>query len=95
MKFSEVTIEDLIRYCNAYDDESTKKDMKVILEGVKSYIKSYTGLNNEEVDDIEDLTLVLLAISADMFDNREFTVENNKVNFLYKSILDMHSMNYL
>ena len=72
MKFSEVTIEDLIRYCNAYDDESTKKDMKVILEGVKSYIKSYTGLNDEEVDDIEDLTLVLLAISADMFDNREF-----------------------
>ena len=95
MKFSEVTIDDLIRYCNAYDDESTKKDMKVILEGVKSYIKSYTGLNDEEVDDIEDLTLVLLAISADMFDNREFTVENNKVNFLYKSILDMHSMNYL
>lgn len=95
MKFSEVTIEDLIRYCNAYDDESTKKDMKLILEGVKSYIKSYTGLNNEEVDEIEDLTLVLLAISAYMFDNREFTIENNKVNSLYKSILDMHSMNYL
>ena len=95
MKFSEVNIYDLISYCNAYDDESTKKDMKVILEGVKSYIKSYTGLNDEEVDDIEDLTLVLLAISADMFDNREFTIENNKVNSLYKSILDMHSMNYL
>ena len=95
MKFSEVTIDDLIRYCNAYDDEGTKKDMKIILEGVKSYIKSYTGLDDDKVDDIEDLTLVLLAISADMFDNREFTIENNKVNSLYKSILDMHSVNYL
>ena len=95
MKFSEVTINDLIRYCNAYDDESTKKDLKVILEGVKSYIKSYTGLNDEEVDDIEDLTLVLLAISSDMFDHREFSIESKNVNSLYKSILDMHSMNYL
>ncbi|MDO5518418.1 MAG: head-tail connector protein [Clostridium sp.] len=95
MKFSEVTIDDLIKYCNAYDDESTKNDMKIILSGVKSYIKSYTGLNDDEVDEVEDLTLVLLAICADMLDNREFTIENNKVNSLYKSILDMHSMNYL
>lgn len=95
MKFSEVNIYDLISYCNAYDDEKTKNEMKIILEGVKSYIKSYTGLNDEEVDDIEDLTLVLLAISSDMFDYREFSIESKNVNSLYKSILDMHSINYL
>lgn len=95
MNISEVTIENLIDYCNAYDDEQTKREMTIILSGVKAYIKSYTGLTNEEMDEIEDLTLVLLAICADMFDNREFTVESNAVNSLYKSILDMHSMNYL
>lgn len=95
MKFSEVNIYDLISYCNAYDDEKTKNEMKIILEGIKSYMKSYTGLNDEEVDDIEDLTLVLLAISSDMFDHREFSIESKNVNSLYKAILDMHSINYL
>ena len=95
MKVSEVTIDDLISYCNAYDDDTTKKDMEIILNGVKSYIKSYTGLTLDRIDEIEDLTLALLAICSDMFDNRNFTVENDKVNKLYKSILDMHSVNYL
>ena len=29
MKFSEVNIYDLISYCNAYDDEKTKNEMKI------------------------------------------------------------------
>lgn len=95
MKISEITADYLIDYCTAYNDEATKRDMEIILAASKSYIKSYTGLDDSTMDSYEDLTLILLAIASDSYDNRSFSVETSKVNQLYQSILDMHCTNLL
>jgi uncharacterized phage protein (predicted DNA packaging) len=94
MKISEVTIDDLKEYANVehdYDDVMLNN----ILLAAKSYIKGYTGLNEEQIDSKEDLTLALLVLCNEMYDNRSFSVQDNKSNFVIKNILDMYSINLL
>ncbi len=94
MKISEVTIETLKEYANVehnYDD----KIFTNILIAAKSYIKSYTGLSDEQVDKKEDLTIALMVLCNEMYDNRVFSVQDNKANTVIANILDMHSVNLL
>lgn len=94
MKISEVTIQQLKEYCRV---DSTDEDMLFtsILAATKSYIKSYTGLTDVQIDTKLDLTIALYVLAADMYDNRQYSVDNTKVNVTTKSILDMHSINLL
>lgn len=94
MKISEVTIEELKDYAHVYHGEDDKL-FTSILAGCKTYIRGYTGLADGQLDSKEDLTIALFVLSNEMYDNRTFTVENNKVNTVVKSILDMHSINLL
>lgn len=94
MKISEVTITDLKMYANVehdYDDNVFQN----ILIAVRAYIKSYTGLNDEALDKKEDLTIALMILCNEMYDNRTYTVENDKTNKVVNAILDMHSINLL
>lgn len=94
MKFSEVSITDLKEY--AHVDHSLDDVLfKIILQATTSYIKNYTGLTLEQMDDKEDLTMALMILSNEMYDNRVYAVENDKVNKIVNSILDMHSVNLL
>ena len=94
MKISEVTITDLKEYANV-DHDLDDKLFQMILMATKSYIKSYTGLNEEQIDSKEDLTIALMILCNEMYENRIYAVENDKVNKVVNSILDMHSINLL
>lgn len=94
MKISEVTIQDLKEYANVEHELDDKLFSNILLAG-KSYIKSYTGLTSEQMDTKEDLPIALMVLSNEMYDNRTFTVQDDKVNKVIKSILDMHSINLL
>lgn len=94
MKISEVTIGELKEYAHVYHNEDDRL-FTSILAACKSYIKGYTGLTVEKIDEKEELTIALYVLSNEMYDNRTFTVENDKVNTVIKSILDMHSINLL
>ena len=94
MKISEVTINDLKEYANV-DHDYDDKIFENILLGAKSYIKSYTGLNDEQIDNKEDLTIALMVLCNEMYDNRVFSVENNKANTVITNILDMYAVNLL
>ena len=94
MKISAVTINHLKDYIRLDgDDENTF--LTAILEGAKSYIKGFTGLTSEKMDEKEDLTLALLVLCAEMYDNRQFAVDKDNINPVAKSILCMHSVNLL
>jgi hypothetical protein len=96
MRISDITRQDLKDYAREYnDDAETNKTFDLILAAGKAYIKGYTGLSNDQMDTKEDLTIVLMVLSNEMYDNRVFSVENDKVNPVIKSILDMHSVNLL
>lgn len=94
MKISEVTITDLKEYANV-DHGLDDKLFHAILMATKSYVKNYTGLSVEQLDNKEDLTIALMILANEMYDNRAYTVENDKANKIVNSILDMHSINLL
>lgn len=97
MKISEVTIQNLMEYAREYNSEDPEviRTFTSILSAVKPYIRGYTGLTEEEMDAQEDLTIALMVLANEMYDNRTFTVQDDKVNKVIKSILDMYSVNLL
>ena len=97
MKISEVTVQDLMTYVREDNntDEATITTFKMMLGAAKSFIRSYTGLSNEQMDTLDDLTIALFVLVADMYDNRVYSVQNDKVNKVVSTILDMHSRNLL
>jgi hypothetical protein len=103
MKISEVTISDLKEYANVFHNEDDNL-FNTILMASKAFISTYTGIPlvddpangvTESVDNHEDLTIALFVLSNEMYDNRAFVVDNTKLNFVIKQILDSHSVNYL
>ena len=96
MKISEITVEDLRNYVREdNDDEATMTSFSMMLNATKAYIKSYTGLSDEQLDENEDLTIVVFVLVSDMYDNRTYSVQNDKVNKVVSTILNMHSRNLL
>lgn len=94
MRISEATFESLKQYANVFHNEDDNLFESILL-ACKSYIKSYTGLTDEQMDTKEDLTMALFVLANEMYDNRVFSAQDNKVNVVIKSILDMHSINLL
>lgn len=66
-----------------------------IIKGSKAYIISYTGLEKDEADKIEELKFAALLLIEQMYSNRSAIVESDKVNFALTTILDMHTRNLL
>lgn len=93
MKISLLTDELIIKYCNAYDDDIDL--LTLIKDSALAYIKGRTGLDDITIDTYEDITLALLALISDMYDNRSIQVDKDKVNPIVDSILFMHSTNLL
>ena len=93
-KFSEVTIDDIKQYANIFHDEDDNL-ISLILEASKAFVLSYTGLTVDVADTISDLPICVLVIANEMYDNRVFIVDNDKVNEVVKNILSMHSINFL
>jgi hypothetical protein len=94
MKISEVKIDDLKNYAHVYHAEDDSL-FETILLACKSFIRNYTGLNPEQVDLHEDLTIALYVLASDMYDNRQYVVEASHINPVIQSIMDSHSINLL
>ena len=93
MKVSEITIDDIANHVRA--DEPEDPILAVIHKAAISYVRSYTGLSDEEMDAHEDLTLAVLIIASDMYDNRWATVKEANSDNALECILGMYSNNLL
>jgi len=94
MKISEVSIENIKNYLRI-NTNSDDVIIDAILVASKSYLISYTGLTVEVLDTKEDITIALMVLCSDLYENRAMTVQNDKVNKVVQSILDMHCINLL
>ena len=90
MKISEVTDEILLEHLKI---EEVDEVAKICSEAAKSYIKSYTGV--EDIDSHEDFTIAYLILCADFYDNRQYTTDRNYSNKAVEIILNMHSRNLI
>lgn len=93
MKVSEITIDDVQEYINCYDED--KKKLQIFIDASKSYIRGYTGLTDEQIDEHEEFTVAIMVLCNEMFENRGMSVNSDKANKLITSILDMYSVNLL
>lgn len=94
MKVSEITVEDVARYARI--DDYDEIEVKNILDAAKAYVRSYTGLTDDEIDTHDDFYIAVLALCQDMYDNRSMYVDyKSNVNKVVDSVLGMHCTNYL
>jgi uncharacterized phage protein (predicted DNA packaging) len=94
MKISEINIDVLKNYIHVYHDEDNTL-LEAILSGSKAFIQSYTGLASDAIDLKEDLTIALMVLCAEMYDNRSYSVDNHEINPVVKTILHMYAINNL
>lgn len=93
MKISEITAETIADHLRA--DEADDQIILIIKDAAVDYVRSYTGLTDEEMDEHEDLTLAVLIVASDLYDNRAATVKESNSNKTLECILGMHSKNQL
>jgi N12 class adenine-specific DNA methylase len=94
MKISELNISHLKNYANVYHVEDDVLFDNILI-ACKSYIKGYTGLSDESLDLHEDLTVALMVLANELYDNRAYNIESSKANLVIQSILNMYSINLL
>lgn len=58
-----------------------------------NYCIGYTGLSVDGLDEHEDITIAVLTLISDMWDNRSMTVDRANVNRVIDTILGMHCVN--
>ena len=92
MKVSEITLDTLKLYSNYYL-EGEDSLLTLILKASKTYVQTYTGLNDEQLDSHEDLTVAVLALATDMIDRRSYHMDNSSVNKILDHMLHMYSLN--
>ena len=94
MKLSEISADIVCRYIRLTDDDGEDKALIAgIMESARAYILSYTGLAAEEADEIADFQYAFLCLCSDMYNTRDMTVQQDKLNPIAKCILDMHRTN--
>ncbi|MCC2864911.1 head-tail connector protein [Anaerovorax odorimutans] len=77
-------------------NENTKEELRMILSAAISFAESYTGLTTEAIDKIPEMTIAILTLIGDMYDNRQFQIDKNMpINRTTDMILSMHSVNLL
>lgn len=95
MKVSEIQVSDVVEYLKLEDGEYSPIEIASMLNVAKKFIKSYTGLTDEEIDEHEDFYIVVMILCQDMYDNRSLYVDKNNLNKVVDTILSMHSVNLL
>ena len=98
MKVSELDLSAVSNYCRIIEEDLTDIE-KVELESMKRaairYCVGYTGLTEAQLDEHEDITIAVLTLTGDMYDNRQMYVDKAHINRTADTILGMHCVNWL
>lgn len=94
MKVSEITIDILKQYLRI-DGNDDDVLVEAMLSASIDYAVSYTGLSVEELDVYSDVPIAIMAICADMYDSRTFTMNGIQLNPTATQILGSHCQNLL
>jgi hypothetical protein len=93
MKVSRIEIDQVAEYLRL--DDYRDEDILPLLDAAKAFIRSYTGLTDEEIDTHDDFYIVVMVLCQDMYDNRCMYVDKSNLNKVVETILGMHCINLL
>lgn len=95
-KVSDITADSVSEYLRLDEvSEEEKNTLTMLISVATSFIKSYTGLDDDGVDKYHEFVIVVLILCQDMWDNRTMYVDGKDLNNTVQSILAMHSVNLL
>lgn len=97
MKLSEIDVPFVKEYLRQDGDEDDRL-IGAILDGVKDYIVKYTGQSLNQLEKSDDLTIAVLVLVAEFYDNRTISVNeriNLRINSMLESLLGKYSNNLL
>ena len=79
------------------EDMETEDNTEILVmkKAAVEFCKGYTGLTEEQLDEHEDITIAVLMLIADMYDNRQLQVDKNVMNKTAETILGMYCINFL
>ena len=83
--------------------EAEKSYILGLKDAAVAYVKSHTGIegvenpdkNGRRLDDYEDITVAVLALISQMYDNRQMTISSDKVNPVVPMLLGIHDFNLI
>ena len=95
-KVSDIVVEDIADYIRLSEvNQDDSNTLEALLTVAKSFIENYTGLSEESLNEKKDLIIVVLILCQDMYDNRTLSVDNNNLNKVVTTILNMNRTNLL
>jgi hypothetical protein len=95
-KVSEITVDEIKTYLRISEiSDKDEKYLETMKKIIIDYIKNNTGLEDDDMDKYSDLVAVFYVLCQDLYDTRSYYVDNNNVNVMVQSILNMHSRNLL
>ena len=95
MKVSELTTAIIKDFCGISDNDSDDI-INALIPSAKAYIRGYTSLTDEQLDEHEDITYACMVLVNDMFTQRDYTLSLHKqVSPTVKTILNMHALNHV
>jgi len=95
-KVSDITVTDLVEYLRITElDDVQEKFLKTALEAAKNLVVSETGLSLSDLDKYPDMTLAVMAITQDLYDNRSVYVDKSNVSETISTILGLYRINLL
>lgn len=96
MKISELTAAMVKDFTGISDDDSDNIVENLLMPAAKAYIKGYTGLTEEQLDEHDDLATAYCVLVNDMFTNRDYTISSHRqLSPTVKTILSLYAVNHL
>ena len=98
MKISELNINIVCNHIREIYENLDTNDITLLESETVSaiqYAMSYTGLTQENLDSYEDITIAVLCLISDMWDNREYATNQTNLNPTVQTILSLHCYNFV
>lgn len=83
-------------FCKIDEDAADLELLEAIfLPAAKEYVRTHTGLTDEEMDNYEDIPVAVCALCSHMYDNRSVEVTSEKVNQVVMNIIGKYDKNLI
>ena len=95
MKIAEISTDEIKNYMGIYDDSDDTLISQIFKPAAIKHITDYTGLIESEVLDNDNMAITFLILISYLYDNRSVSVQNDKINIIFKNNLNMYRQNLL
>lgn len=95
MNISGLDLNTVKDFCGIYDTVNDRDIEQVYMPAAKAFIMGYTGLTAKQLDEHCDLAIAYMVLINEMYTQRDYTVDKDKLNPCVETILHMYAVNYI